>query len=689
VVNELTTVAAVYSLAPYMASFAAVGSGAGDAAGLANAFTVAQGLVDTSTGTAPGTGMPAGAVIPVVQLNLIADVVAGCVNSGGGNAGDGTACGSLFSLTQSGSTAPNNTIAALLNLANNPTLNTASLYVLATPTSPFQPVPPSAPQNLAINVTDPNSLGTCPAGVNSFPGSDGILWCSTSSGTIPGAAYFVDQANGSDSNTGTSPATAFATIGEAMSQTYASGQGIGIARNAAQPVYREEIVAPANNFFIASYGIGANPLVTGWTPITTACGTPTLVSGSSDSYQATCTIENAQSDGWLNALVSGTMVSTYGSGCNLDALTGPAYYVSGNGTLSATSVTVCMRTASGSVPDSTWSITARDYGISAAAASTALGTGIGLTVNGVDTSGNLSESGSLRADRNATISNLTASQGNKHNIQFSSGSVLNNVTGKDHFYNQLGNATFIAFDATNPGTTSTVTLNSPACSETVSPGDTECFYGHTGAGYYGTVTINNATVTGTMPAAIGGFVTQHMVVDGGSYTSWIYTGGSSSGTDTNLIENLTGTNINLAYSATDTITGVTLTSPLGVTGNDCSSILISNSQTLSLDLENSSILNQCGTGFQTSIALVGSPTVTNLTVKNNFFLAQPGYNVTYLNDYGTILSSANSTFQGNTYHYPTGEQGIMAFHGTAYIFPSQFATWQGLGYDTTGSIVTP
>src|SRR5580704_4769333 len=47
-INELTTVASVFNLAPYMTSYSAVGSGSSDAAAMATAFGTVQEYVDTS-----------------------------------------------------------------------------------------------------------------------------------------------------------------------------------------------------------------------------------------------------------------------------------------------------------------------------------------------------------------------------------------------------------------------------------------------------------------------------------------------------------------------------------------------------------------------------------------------------------------------------------------------------------------
>jgi hypothetical protein len=169
-IDELTTVAAVYSLAPFMASPSAIGSASTDATSLADAFTLASELVNTTTGTTPGTGVPPGTTVPVTQINTIADIIAACVNSPGGVAGDNSACGNLFSLTTPPGLIPaTNTITALLHLANDPAMNTPSLYGLVTPTSPYQPVQPQAPPDLSISLTVSSSGFTLSTTVLNFP----------------------------------------------------------------------------------------------------------------------------------------------------------------------------------------------------------------------------------------------------------------------------------------------------------------------------------------------------------------------------------------------------------------------------------------------------------------------------------------------------------------------------------------
>ncbi|WP_142988461.1 hypothetical protein [Granulicella rosea] len=142
-INELTTVASVYALSPFMKSYKAVGTSAGNPQGLANAFATVNNLVNIGTGTLSGPTLPANAVLPSAELNTLADILAACINSAGGAAGDGSTCGSLFRFTTA-STIPADTIGAALNIARNPGSNVASLLALSSSAAPYQPTLASA-----------------------------------------------------------------------------------------------------------------------------------------------------------------------------------------------------------------------------------------------------------------------------------------------------------------------------------------------------------------------------------------------------------------------------------------------------------------------------------------------------------------------------------------------------------------
>ena len=84
-------------------------------------------------------------------MNTLADVLASCVNSGGGVAGDGSACGSLFDAVKpAGGTAATETVGAALQLAEAPTNNVAGVLGLTPASSPFQPTLSAAPASWAV-----------------------------------------------------------------------------------------------------------------------------------------------------------------------------------------------------------------------------------------------------------------------------------------------------------------------------------------------------------------------------------------------------------------------------------------------------------------------------------------------------------------------------------------------------------
>jgi hypothetical protein len=165
-VNEVTTVAAVYSLSAFITSPSAIGSGSSDASALASAFANSGYIASPNTGTAPGTPL-ANYTAPTAQINTIANLLAACINSPGGTSGDGSTCGTLFALTlPSGNTPPTNAIAALLNLALHPALNTAALFNLIPPTAPFQPAQTQPPPDFAIRFTANSQFTIAPSALS-------------------------------------------------------------------------------------------------------------------------------------------------------------------------------------------------------------------------------------------------------------------------------------------------------------------------------------------------------------------------------------------------------------------------------------------------------------------------------------------------------------------------------------------
>ena len=212
-VSEATTVAAAYALSNFTSvsgTTVNVGAPSSNAAasglctiistsstcvesGFAIAFANATGLASSVTyggGAAPtglfNSSMPSfpGSVIPVAMLNVVADAVQSCVNSTGGAAGDGTACGTLFTDTTptvlanapyyTSTTAPVDTLTAMIYLAKTPYLlaangptvatgtnpanpNTTGLFSLVSGSSYFQPTLAAAPTDFSLGIFYPGS----------------------------------------------------------------------------------------------------------------------------------------------------------------------------------------------------------------------------------------------------------------------------------------------------------------------------------------------------------------------------------------------------------------------------------------------------------------------------------------------------------------------------------------------------
>jgi hypothetical protein len=144
-VNELTTVASVWALAPFMSGITHIGTSSTNTTGLANAFAAINELVNTANGTVPGLALPTGATIPQTEINTLGDILEQCINSGGGavvgGVSDGSNCGNLFVLAPNaaGTIYPTDTITAVMNIAQSPGRNVTNLNKLRSASPVFQP----------------------------------------------------------------------------------------------------------------------------------------------------------------------------------------------------------------------------------------------------------------------------------------------------------------------------------------------------------------------------------------------------------------------------------------------------------------------------------------------------------------------------------------------------------------------
>ena len=147
-INERTTVAAAWALAPFMAGASNIGSSnANYSMGLANAFLNAQLLVNPNTGSiavvSPNLTVESG------KVNALADAIAPCVNSDGGEG-----CQALFTAaTEMNGVLPTDTLSAALNIVRNPGNHVAEVFDCITPAAPFPTALTQAPNDWTMSIS--------------------------------------------------------------------------------------------------------------------------------------------------------------------------------------------------------------------------------------------------------------------------------------------------------------------------------------------------------------------------------------------------------------------------------------------------------------------------------------------------------------------------------------------------------
>jgi len=157
--NEVTTAATVYALAPFMVDITHIGS-TGNLYGITNAFATASMLVDISAGIAPGPALSTAVTydpntgFPVL-LNTLGNILASCVNSASSTGG---ACSSLFTATTNNGQTPSDISGAMLSIVKNPGQNVSTIFQQVSPFKPFAPSLTNAPSDftLALNYTGLN-----------------------------------------------------------------------------------------------------------------------------------------------------------------------------------------------------------------------------------------------------------------------------------------------------------------------------------------------------------------------------------------------------------------------------------------------------------------------------------------------------------------------------------------------------
>ena len=188
--NEVSTVAAAYSLAGFAGSSTTVGSASSSQSqlGLANAFANANQLYDITGSaayhearqTTPGGSAAIGGVVPYKLIDTLANVLARCINQGLTAAVPTSgACQTLYTLNGNAPDAAS----AMIYIAQHPTKNVAALYALQGSTGQeFVDSLTSQPNDFSVGI---NYVGTSTANpLDIAIDGSGYAWVTSGNGAV-------------------------------------------------------------------------------------------------------------------------------------------------------------------------------------------------------------------------------------------------------------------------------------------------------------------------------------------------------------------------------------------------------------------------------------------------------------------------------------------------------------------------
>jgi hypothetical protein len=140
--NELTTAAAAWALAPFASSATNLGATSTNTLGLTNAFLDAALLANPTTGAA--ATLPANLTVETAKLAALADALSTCA----------TSCSALFTAATPPSGAiPTDTFTAALNIAHNPGQNVAAIFATIPAVPPFPTTLTTSPNDWTMSLT--------------------------------------------------------------------------------------------------------------------------------------------------------------------------------------------------------------------------------------------------------------------------------------------------------------------------------------------------------------------------------------------------------------------------------------------------------------------------------------------------------------------------------------------------------
>jgi streptogramin lyase len=150
IVDEATTIATAWAMAPFLAAGGQIGATATNSSGINLAAAAAENLVNNATGRAPGVSFPSSGTAPVAKINAIANALNACVAS---SSAASSACMQLFAAATLNAPAPANTLDAAMNVARAPAANAAAISAVSALSTAYSPSLASAPGDWTLPAT--------------------------------------------------------------------------------------------------------------------------------------------------------------------------------------------------------------------------------------------------------------------------------------------------------------------------------------------------------------------------------------------------------------------------------------------------------------------------------------------------------------------------------------------------------
>jgi hypothetical protein len=203
VIDEATTVAAVYALSPLMGDARHVGSNVVSNEAMVTAFATANELVDATSGLVRARTVSGSGLVPRTKIGSLANALSACASTAGSTQADGSACDLLFRATNPGTTPwtqATDTSQALLDLARNaPGFSNgsdsfATLFRLAGSSTAFSPALAMPPPDWTLVVQYPDGQGS--GDTKPLMDAAGNVWMSRGNAVLEfvGAASYAGEA---------------------------------------------------------------------------------------------------------------------------------------------------------------------------------------------------------------------------------------------------------------------------------------------------------------------------------------------------------------------------------------------------------------------------------------------------------------------------------------------------------------